>query len=57
LNKLIVHLGCISCIIFSLRLVRLMLMRLDETYSRVWVGNICLTCFVLRMVCTYEVLY
>jgi len=33
-----------------MKLVSLIKMCLDETYSGVWVGKICLTCFLLRMV-------
>ena len=34
----------------SMKLVRLKKMCLNEIFSRVQVGNICLTCFLLRMV-------
>jgi len=33
-----------------MKLVRLIKMCLNETYSRVWVGNFFLPCFLLRMV-------
>ena len=33
-----------------MKMVRLIKMCLNETYSRVRVGNICLTCFLLGMV-------
>jgi hypothetical protein len=33
-----------------MNLVRLVIMYLNETYSRVWVVKYCVTCFLLRMV-------
>ena len=40
-----------------MKLKRLIKMCVNETYSRVWVGNSCLTCFLLRMVWNKGILY